>query len=289
MNRSTSYQPRSRLALSAAALLGLCMLPASAQDAASGPPPGWVGPPPGWSGGVILGAATAPTFEGSRDQRAQPVIGGEVSYRSMRWGTVAMGSRGLVWTPVQTQATSAGIGLSIDPGRVDNGERKLTPLGYRPGGASLRGLGEIKATPLLVANGSLTAAGVSLTGAIRHATTSHQGSGIDVGLAVPIKLGAHARISFAPAVSWADRRFMQAYFGVTPAQSAASGYAVFDARAGVKSAQLGVDFEMAFSRHWHVNASLLARRLRGDAAASPITQKTDQVSGLVGVMYQFQL
>jgi outer membrane scaffolding protein for murein synthesis (MipA/OmpV family) len=46
---------------------------------------------------------------------------------------------------------------------------------------------------------------------------------------------------------------------------------------------------MALSRYWHINATLLEKRLLRDAADSPITQKTSQVSGLVGLLYQFQL
>ncbi|MBT9524816.1 MAG: hypothetical protein IV105_06120, partial [Rhizobacter sp.] len=61
----------SRAQLLAFAWLALSSTHTLAQD---GPPPGWVGPPPGWSGGVLLGAARAPLFEGSRDSRSQPVL-----------------------------------------------------------------------------------------------------------------------------------------------------------------------------------------------------------------------
>jgi outer membrane scaffolding protein for murein synthesis (MipA/OmpV family) len=257
--------------------------------AADGPPAGWVGPPPGWSGGLLLGIASAPEFEGSRVARRSPVIGGEISYRAEPLGTIAMGSRGLAWTFVQRPEATAGLGLNVDPGRVDNGDRKLSAMGYRPGSAALRGLGEIDATPVLSAQGSVSGFGLSLTGAVRHATGSHEGTQVDLGLALPIRLGAHAKLSIAPSLTWADRRYMQAFFGVTPAQSAASGYAAFDTDAGLKSQQLTLDLDMAFSRHWHVVATLQGKRLVRDAADSPITQKAMQASGMVAAMYQFQL
>lgn len=271
----------------ALALLALSSPLARAQD---GPPPGWVGPPPGWSGGVLLGAARAPLFEGSRDSRSQPVLGAEITYRSASLGSVAMGSRGLQWTVVQRPEFSAGVGLAVDPGRIDNGERKLTPLGYRPGSESLRGLGEIRATPVLQAFGSYTLLGdLSLTSAVRRATGSHEGSQVDLGLRLPWKIGRHATLSIIPGATWADRRFMQAFFGVTPAQSAASGYTAFEAGAGRKSSQLVLDFDMALSRYWYLNAVLQAKRLQGDAADSPIVQKTRHTSGMLVVRYQFQL
>ncbi len=236
-----------------------------------------------------MGAARAPEFEGSRDSRSQPVLGGEITYRSASFGSVAMGSRGLNWTVVQRPEFSAGVGMAIDPGRIDNGERKLTPLGYRPGNESLRGLGEIRATPVLSAFGSYTLGGVSLTSAARRATGSHEGSQIDLGLNLPWKIGAHATLSIAPSATWADRRSMQAFFGVTPAQSAASGYMAFDAGAGLKSTQLVLDFDMGLSRYWYVNAMLQAKRLQRDAAHSPIVQKARQTSGMLVARYQFQL
>lgn len=270
-------------------LLAILCSTAHAQDGAEGPPPGWVGPPPGWSGGLLLGAARAPLFEGSRASRSQPVLGAEITYRSASLGSVAMGSRGLQWTVVQRPEFSAGVGLAVDPGRIDNGERKLTPLGYRPGSDSLRGLGEIRATPVLRAFGSHTLGSVSLTSAARRGTGSHEGSQIDLGLSLPWKIGRHATLSIAPSATWADRRYMQAFFGVTPAQSAASGYTVFEAGAGLKSSQLVLDFDMALSRYWYVNAVLQAKRLQGDAADSPIVQKVRQTSGMLVARYQFQL
>ncbi len=266
-------------------MLALCSSSAWAQD---GPPPGWIGPPPGWSGGVLAGVARAPEFEGSDRSRSQPVLGGEITYRTARLGSVAMGNRGLHWTVVQRPHYSAGMGLNIDPGRVDNGDRKLTPLGYRPGSEVLRGLGEVRATPVVSAFGSLTLGGVSLTSATRHATHSHEGTLIDLGLALPWKIDPHTTLTVAPGITWADRRYMGAFFGVTPEQSAASGFAVFESRAGLKSSQLALDFDMALSRYWYVNATLQAKRLQR-AAHSPIVQKARQASGMLAVRYQFQL
>ncbi|MET0334050.1 MAG: MipA/OmpV family protein [Rhizobacter sp.] len=266
-----------------------CGALASFAQAQDGPPPGWVGPPPGWSGGVLVGAAAVPEFEGSRHTRMQPVLGGEVYYRPGAGASVALGSRGLVFTPWQSQVGSASVGLSVDPGRVDHSDRKLTPAGLRPGSADLRGMGEVKMTALVSASGSLALGPAALTGAVRQAVSSHRGTLVEAGLALPWQLHRHARLTLTPGVTWADRRHTQAYFGVTPQQSAASGHATFDTGAGVKSQQLVFDFDMAFSRHWHLNAVLRAQRLVGDAADSPITQRSRQLSGMLAARYEFQL
>ena len=262
---------------------------ARAQDAsAGGPPLGWVGPPPGWSGGVLAGAAGMPDFEGSRTNRGQPVLGFVATYRSQHWGSVETGSRGLSWTPVQRPDASLSVGLSLDPGRLDNGDRKLTMMGYRPGSERLKGLGEIDAAPVVSIGGSATLAGLPLAATLRRAAGSHNGTQLDLGLKVPWKIGAHADLSISPTVTWADRRYMQAFFGVTPAQAAASRYPAFEAGSGLKSAQLTMDLDMALSRWWHLNATLQARRLLRDAVDSPISEKSMQYSGMVGLLRQFQ-
>ena len=269
--------------------LALSIASMGTAHADDGPPTGWVGPPPGWSGGILAGVAAVPEFEGSKNTRAQPVLGGDVYYRPGVGGSLAIGSRGLVLTPWQASAGSVSVGLSVDPGRVDDSERKLTPAGLRPGSADLRGMGEVKMTALVSASASLAIGPASLTGTLRQAVSSHRGTLVEMGIAAPLKLHRHATLTVTPGLTWADRRHTQAYFGVTAAQSAASGYAAFDAGAGVKSRHLVFDFDMALSRWWYVNVMLRGARLDGDAAESPITQRTRQLSGMLAARYQFQL
>lgn len=274
-------------------LTGLC-IPAHAADvpvapaAADGPPPGWVGPPPGWSGGVLGGVFRMPDFEGSRSSRNQPLLGGQATYRSASLGSIEMGSRGLNWTVAQSPAASAGIGLSMDPGRIDNGDKKLTLVGLRPGSERLAGMGSIGIAPVLSVFGSVKLGPVPVSAALKRATGRQDGTQLDIGAALPWKIGPHAELSFGPAVTWADRNHMQAFFGVTPAQAAASHRTAFAPGAGWKSVQWVFDVDMALSRHWHVTAKLQAKRLLGDAADSPLTEKSTQVGGLLAALYQFQ-
>ena len=261
---------------------------AQAAETTDGPPPGWVGPPPGWSGGVLAGAARIPRYEGSRDSRVQPVLGMQVSYRHMRWGTFEMGSRGLGWTVVQQPAFSLGAALQLDPGRVDNGDDKLTAMGYRPGGERLRGMGEVKAAPVLALMGSTTAAGLTASAALRRTLGSHDGAQLEMGLSWPIRLGPHARLKLEPGATWADRRYQAAYFGVTAQQAMATGFERHEARAGWKSAQLALQFEADFSRDWHLQATLQRRRLLNDAADSPVTERRDSTAGMLALLYTFQ-
>lgn len=261
---------------------------AQAAEAADGPPPGWVGPPPGWSAGVLAGGARMPRYEGSRQSRMQPVLGVQVSYRSMRWGTLEMGSRGLGWTAVQQPALSLGAALQWDPGRVDHGDDKLTAMGYRPGAERLRGMGEVKAAPVLSLQAAGSAAGVSASAALRRALGSHDGTQLALGLSWPVRLGPHARLKLESGATWADRRWQVAYFGVTPRQAMATRFERYQAGGGWKSAQLALQFEADFSRDWHLQATLQRRRLLNHAAESPVTEVRDSTTGMLAVLYTFQ-
>lgn len=286
-------------AVAAAALLALCHPQALAQATpptldnaaapADGPPAGWFGPPPGWSGGVQAGGFQAPDFEGSRSSRSQPLLGAIFTYRSDAIGSIEMGSRGLQWTFVLGRPLSLGAGLSIDPGRVDDNRKRLTLMGRRPGNERLAGLGDIGITPLLGFSATGTLVALRWNAMARHATTSHEGTLLDAGIALPWTLGQHAKFSFGPGISWADRKYTQAYFGVTPEQARASGRPVFEAGAGIKSLQWTLDMDMALSRNWSVIAMLQTKRLQGDAARSPITERRRQTAGLLAAQYQFQL
>lgn len=274
--------------LAGALLLGACTA-ARADDNADGPPPGWIGPPPGWSGGILGGAMRAPDFEGSRTSRSLPVLGFAMTFRSANLGSVEMGSLGVKWTIVREAGYSAGIGQSIDPGRIDNGDRKLTPVGIRPGSERLAGMGTIAATPLISAFASVTLAGMPLGATLKQATASYEGTQLDLNLGLPWKIGKHLNVTLTPGATWADRRTTQAYFGVTAGQAVPALRPQFEATGGLKSTQLTLDVDMEFSRHWHATATLQAKRLQRDAARSPITEKPMQLGGMLAALYQFQI
>ena len=267
--------------------IGALPLLAQAQPTPSEAPPAH----PGWSGNVFLGAVVAPRYQGSQERRVLPGVGMEFSYHDADMGTVSIGNRGLLWAPVLPPSFRVQLGLEIDPGRVDSDKRKLGLLGYRPGSATLKGMGEVRATGVAV--GTVHYAlpgmgGLELSGSARQALTAHKGHQLSLGLSYPLYRTEDMQLTLAPSLTWADRRYQQAYFGVSEGQAAASGRPQFAPRAGVKSLQLGVEFGMALSQQWRLAASLELAQLRGDAAQSPVTQKARQISAVVGVVRPIQ-
>lgn len=269
--------------LLAGAFQGAC----AAEAPEDGPPPGWFGPPPGWSGGVLVGAVLHPDFQGSRTSRAEPALGGIVTYRSDNVGVLEAGSRGATWTFLLHQDAALALRLGLDPGRIDSGQRRLTPFGERPGSQRLQGMGDVDMTPVVSLAGSLTAGGVPLTATLRQATASYAGAMLELGANLPFEPLRHVKLSVAPTLSFADRRTMQAYFGVTEAQALAAHRTAFDTHAGLQSAQLAIDLDVALAPHWHLDATCQARHLLGDAADSPVTEQRRQASGMLALVYQF--
>jgi outer membrane scaffolding protein for murein synthesis (MipA/OmpV family) len=110
----------------------------------------------------------------------------------------------------------------------------------------------------------------------------------DVGAYMPLPGSSESFFWFAgPSVTFADSTYMNSWFGVNPAQSAASGYRQYDASAGLKSAGFGLTMIWFVNKHWFVTADGALKRLLGSAAHSPIIQtKTNGVCD-VSLNYQF--
>lgn len=123
----------------------------------------------------------------------------------------------------------------------------------------------------------------------------HQVTGDDTGGLA--RLGVEARLPMferfkvvaTGGVTWADDDYMQSYFGVTAAQNAASGLAVFDAEAGVKDVFLGLAADVPIAERWSLKLSGRYTHLLGDAADSPIVETESQWQGGIGVTYRFSV
>jgi len=110
----------------------------------------------------------------------------------------------------------------------------------------------------------------------------------DVGAYTPLPGSSRSFAWFAgPTATFANQRYMQDYFGVTDFQSTQSRFRPYDARAGLKSAGIGVSAAWLITPHWIANVSGGANRLLASAAESPITQAKTQGVVAVTFLYKF--
>jgi len=234
-----------------------------------------------------LGVEAEPEYVGARTIRrsASPEI--NLSYRTESLGTIALGTEvgGLLWAPLETPFFSAGMMVSYDSGRKDGPKGS----GHRPGGARLRGMGSIGGAAAYGGFVSATIEGLELS-AYALKTPSGRGSGGAQGtlsLTVPIMARHGVEMSLEASLNAADRRYMQAYFGVDALQSERSGLRRHAAAGGLKSAGATLEVSYALSKAWTLHGELGAERLMGSAANSPVTERRVQPHESLGLSYRF--
>ena len=96
-----------------------------------------------------------------------------------------------------------------------------------------------------------------------------------------------AGVSLGLAVRWMDSSYSRNFFGISPAQSAASGLTAFNAGSGLQSAGVFVSGYQRLATDWTGFARLGLNKLQGDAANSPVTRRTAQTGLVVGANYAF--
>jgi len=90
--------------------------------------------------------------------------------------------------------------------------------------------------------------------------------------------------------TWATGPYMRSFFGVTPAQAAASGYPVFTPGSGFKDMTFGLNGNYRIAARWALVANASYKRLVGAAADSPIVRiagTPNQMSFSTFVVYSF--
>lgn len=238
--------------------------------------------------GVRLGAE----YEGASKRVSGLAPSFSIGYRTDGFGTFAAGARGLSWTVVEKDDYSFGVAIAPGVGRVDNKDGTL----YRLGSKRLKGMGEIKSAADVSIYGHVMA-GLPLELEItrntgdgklkNNAFEGHGGTTISFGTTLPYEVMPSLTLSFSPKLIWADQKYTQAFFGVTAAQSAASGFKAFKADGGIKSIDMNLGANYKIDKNWSANGGVNYSVLRGNAAKSPIVQKKSSASLYAGVTYQF--
>ena len=98
--------------------------------------------------------------------------------------------------------------------------------------------------------------------------------------------------SIGPRVRWADNRYQDRYFGVTPAVAGVTGLASLDPNGGVYAVGGIANFTRRLGSNWGMQAYAGYDRLVGDAADSPIVRafgSRDQFSGGAGLWIEFNV
>lgn len=218
-----------------------------------------------------MGIGAAPAYEGSTQFRTtyNPIIKLE---RLNIPGLIDIGGK------------SSQGGFRLAPSIVVQGERKAETF------PELAGLNDIAATYELggkvgyefVFNDAVSA---EVYGKLRYAVGGAEGLVGDVGLDVTARLTSQLELVGGVSASFADEKYMGTFFGVTSAESVASGgrYAEYDPAGGVKSFGVKATAKYEFIPDTFANFSAEYRRLSGSAVDSPIIMADAQNQFIFGV------
>jgi outer membrane protein len=100
-------------------------------------------------------------------------------------------------------------------------------------------------------------------------------------------IAAHHSLSLWAGLTWVNRDYAEAQFGVTGQQSAVSGFPIYSPGAGVSDVHAGINWHWSLSSSWMLNSGLYASRLTGSVANSPTISGPFNVTVFSGFAYRF--
>ena len=232
-----------------------------------------------WDIRAGAGVMVRPTFDGSDRYRARPLPFVTVNWRD----TVTFDQTGLN-AQLRRKNYRVGMGLTFDGGREEqdtggifaSGDDRLLGMGDIDFALGIRGFASWQLGPLELGTTVTKFLGDQNDGLLGRAN-----------LSMPLLLGPTLRLIPSISVSWADEKYTQTFFGITPLQASRSRFARFDAGGGFQDARAGVNLVYSFHRNWVANFNFGIVHLLGDSADSPISFSDASVTGMALVAYQF--
>jgi len=228
------------------------------------------------------GVDVTPRYSGSNENRVTTAL---VLDYSMRNGLFVSTTRGIGYgNNIGNLDYSAA--LSYRAGRKDH---DVDSDSLNDGSDNLRGMGDVKGSAL-----GVLGLGYKVTDWLHLQfqaevpfTERDNGAALHFGILSPLYSGSKDTLSMALTSSWGTSDYMQTYYGVSSSQSAASGFAPYDAGTGIYAWSMNVDWTHKFNQDWSVVAATGFTQLVGDARNSPIVQRKASPTGSLKVTYSF--
>lgn len=125
---------------------------------------------------------------------------------------------------------------------------------------------------------------------IRQGIRSHDGVVVDLSADAFTDLTPDVRLSGGPRATWASNGYKDAYYKVTPSQSAASGLSPYDPGSGFHSVGVGAALTWKATENLELSSFAEYKRLVGDAADSSLVRERGSRNQLmfgVSASYRF--
>jgi outer membrane scaffolding protein for murein synthesis (MipA/OmpV family) len=227
----------------------------------------------------ILGIASEvePLYSGARADKVQggPVI--SIYYRDIAFLTTG---DGIGYNVFRGDHYQVGIAMAYDLGRSQ--QKDLS---------NLRGMGDIGAAPVVKLFGTWVLSKkfpMILRTDVRQFIGGAEGAIGDASIYMPLPGSSEKFVMFAgPSISIATHHYVQTLYGISPEQSLASGYPVYDPHAGTSAAGVGFSATRFITQHWLLNLDAAISQIRGSASHSPLIEERTQRVLALSLNYQW--
>ncbi len=152
----------------------------------------------------------------------------------------------------------------------------------------LRGLGDVRRTARAEFQAGYEAGCFTAKGDVAT-DIAHRGQGtiVDLTLATHYPVRGRLQIESGVAAQWANRLFNDSFYGITPAQSVASGLPEYSPGSGLDELRVFLGASFAIDRHWLAVGRVAAVHLTQKASDSPITERRNHGEFQLFAAYRF--
>lgn len=232
---------------------------------------------PEWAVRLGLGTSLRPRYDGAQQYHwlVGPSI--DIRYRDLFFAS-----------------TGEGVGVNLLRATHWRGGAAITyNLGRRAADdpAHLNGMGNINLAPeakLFLEYAVSKEFPLVLRADLRRSMGGSDGWIGDLGAYIPLPGSSEKFYLLAgPTVTFADSRYMNAWFGVSQTQALRSGYPQYNPGSGLVSYGAGITSIWFFHKHWLLTTDAAIGHLASGAAHSPVTQRATNFVLDLSINYQF--
>lgn len=127
---------------------------------------------------------------------------------------------------------------------------------------------------------------VATLGAVKIVSGGTKGMVADANLSYPIPVSSHVMLTPTVGTTWANRKYNDRYFGVTQAESLASGLPQFGMGSGFKDVSGMLTATYRLNDRITFSATGGVTLMIGDTKDSPLVEKKTQSSGILTLTYR---
>ncbi len=234
------------------------------------------------SNDTILGPGLRwqPAYDGSASERIEfvPVV----RYLGQPW--FVRSTQGVLEGGVRMELASGlhvGAQLAYEPGR-ETSESTFVRLHHVSGidngasiGAQLEWDHKIGPMP------------ITFLARVRQNTDFDLGAQADFRLSAGVFQKGRVAAGVFTQATWANGKSTSSFYAVTPSQSAVTGLPAYAAGSGWLFGSVGLLWSVDLVRNWVAVGSVEARHMEGDAAGSPLTERSTNYYVAAGLAYRF--